>query len=572
MDFNVYQAIALEYVLLILGLYLGLKCFYLKKDYMNYFFCFIVVLDVFLAVNVPIRYVELHAVSWNKNFVFWLYAVSVIAMTLTMFTWLIYVAKSVNGIFARSRKAILLTAVPILLVALLCILNYNTGWLYYIDENGWYHRGSVFILQSAVSYVYFAITIISNIYHVLTDTSKEISRKCFVAIMPAFIMAILQFIGGGSYLLSGVTIGALIMYIEICLDRQKAYEMSEAVGSAHEELSYYNDQILSNMQTILALSDIYYLIYEADFVSDTYKEIKSNETSEKYCKNYTSAKECLENLPQAMFKKEDLEENKDLFTVSGLKSRLKNSDNYYVEARSLISNDWIRTNVIVSERDEEGEVKRAIISMQNVDETRRLQKDNAGNEDYEALAESTKETLLQTLKAIAGVIDSESEKTKGHSVRVATRAKRIARRAHLSEEECEKVFYAGLLHDIGNLKLPKNSTEKNEADNGNNHENDAMHVIYGKQLLDKLSRLPYLSIAALYHHEKYDGSGFPERLEGEDIPRIARILAVSEACDEMEMSGRYDGDGIKAELKERAGTDFDPEYANIMLEVLEDEL
>lgn len=91
MDLNTVQLLAIEYAIAIMSLFLGYKCLYLKKNNMNYFMRFVIALDIFAIVNIPIRYIELHLVNWNRFFVFCLYAVSVIVMTYTMAYWFLFV-------------------------------------------------------------------------------------------------------------------------------------------------------------------------------------------------------------------------------------------------------------------------------------------------------------------------------------------------------------------------------------------------------------------------------------------------------------------------------------------------
>ena len=179
----------------------------------------------------------------------------------------------------------------------------------------------------------------------------------------------------------------------------------------------------------------------------------------------------------------------------------------------------------------------------------------------------------QTAEALANAIDAKDAYTHGHSTRVAEYSREIARRAGLREEEIDEVYFAAMLHDVGKIGVPDTIITKEGKLNDEEYAAIKKHPVIGKQILSSISRSPYLSIGAHYHHERYDGKGYPDKLLGEDIPWIARIIAVADAYDAMTSKRSYRDTvpqhKVREELVKGSGTQFDPEYAHIMLSMLD---
>lgn len=175
----------------------------------------------------------------------------------------------------------------------------------------------------------------------------------------------------------------------------------------------------------------------------------------------------------------------------------------------------------------------------------------------------------QTAEALANAIDAKDAYTKGHSTRVAQYSEMIAREAGLSDEECEKVYFAALLHDVGKIGVPDMIINKEGRLTDEEFAAIKMHPVYGNRILSSIKQSPYLSIGAHYHHERYDGRGYPEGLKGTDIPEIARIIAVADAYDAMTSKRSYRDvipqEVVRNELVKGLGTQFDEKYARIMI-------
>ena len=194
-------------------------------------------------------------------------------------------------------------------------------------------------------------------------------------------------------------------------------------------------------------------------------------------------------------------------------------------------------------------------------------------EHFKGETDKMKLLFEQTAEALASAIDAKDSYTRGHSARVAEYAEKIARLAGKSEEECEEVYYAGLLHDVGKIGIDDNIINKNGRLTDEEYAQIKRHPVIGKQILSSISESPYLSIGANYHHERYDGRGYPEGLKGDDIPEIARIIAVADAYDAMTSKRSYrktiPQQMVREELVKGIETQFDPKFARIMLHLLD---
>ena len=181
----------------------------------------------------------------------------------------------------------------------------------------------------------------------------------------------------------------------------------------------------------------------------------------------------------------------------------------------------------------------------------------------------------QTASALASAIDEKDAYTQGHSARVASYARLIAERANKSEAACDEAYYAGLLHDVGKIGIPDTIINKRDILTDEENEIVKTHPERGDRILASIIQSPHLRVAARHHHERYDGSGYPDGLAGEEIPEIARIIAVADAYDAMSSKRSYRDTmpqaTIRAQIEQGLGVQFDPEYGRIMLELIDED-
>ncbi len=190
-------------------------------------------------------------------------------------------------------------------------------------------------------------------------------------------------------------------------------------------------------------------------------------------------------------------------------------------------------------------------------------------------AQEKEATLFEeTTEALAQAIDAKDTYTSGHSTRVALYSRQIARAAGLDDEQCRQVYFGALLHDVGKIGIRKSIINKNGRLTDEEYEHIKTHPVLGDQILSNIKQAPFLRIAARYHHERYDGKGYPDGLAGEEIPEIARIIAVADAYDAMTSARSYRDplpkEVVRQELEKGIGTQFDPQFAKIMLRLLDE--
>ena len=194
-------------------------------------------------------------------------------------------------------------------------------------------------------------------------------------------------------------------------------------------------------------------------------------------------------------------------------------------------------------------------------------------EHYKEQQQKEHALFEQTAEALASAIDAKDPYTHGHSARVAIYSTQIAREAGKSEEECEKVYFAALLHDVGKIGVPSAVINKPGRLTDEEFALIKLHPVLGNQILSSIQQSPYLSIGAHFHHERYDGRGYPDGLKGEDIPDIARIIAVADSYDAMTSKRSYRDpipqQTVREELVKGIGTQFDPYYAKIMIHLVD---
>ena len=216
----------------------------------------------------------------------------------------------------------------------------------------------------------------------------------------------------------------------------------------------------------------------------------------------------------------------------------------------------------------------------NTIELYRLRKDLAAEVDLKTAEVMESERKLRNLtleivQTLSGTIDAKDEYTNGHSQRVAYYSQEIARRYGYTPEEQMNVYLIGLLHDIGKIGVPDEIIRMPRKLTDTEFEVIKKHPSIGARILSNIKDLPNISAGAHWHHERYDGSGYPDGLKGEEIPEVARIIAVADAYDAMTSNRSYrkfmPQDVVRSEIERGIGTQFDPTFAKIMLQMIDDD-
>ena len=196
------------------------------------------------------------------------------------------------------------------------------------------------------------------------------------------------------------------------------------------------------------------------------------------------------------------------------------------------------------------------------------------NEAVEA-QNATKMLSVEVMEALAHTIDAKDEYTRGHSIRVAKYSRMIAEKMGLSQEQCENIYYMGLLHDIGKIGVPNEIINKPSHLTEEEYNIIKTHPMTGFEILDEIKSRPDLAIGARWHHEKYDGTGYPDQKSGEQIPLEARIIAVADSYDAMTSNRSYrkylPQDTVREEIEKNIGIQFDENCARCMLAIINED-
>jgi putative two-component system response regulator len=181
----------------------------------------------------------------------------------------------------------------------------------------------------------------------------------------------------------------------------------------------------------------------------------------------------------------------------------------------------------------------------------------------------------QMMMTLANTVDAKDQYTRGHSVRVAAYAKEMAVRMGKSKEETDMVYYIGLLHDIGKIGISDTIINKPGKLTDEEYAVIKTHPAIGADILKDMTEIPNAAIGAHWHHERYDGNGYPDGLKGEEIPEYARIIGVADAYDAMTSKRSYRDvlpqEVVRAEIEKGKGTQFDPHIADIMLGMMDED-
>lgn len=179
------------------------------------------------------------------------------------------------------------------------------------------------------------------------------------------------------------------------------------------------------------------------------------------------------------------------------------------------------------------------------------------------------------MQALAKTIDAKDKYTKGHSERVAFYSKKIAERMGKSKKEQEEIYKVALLHDMGKIRIPDAIINKPGKLTEQEFSMIKLHPITGYHILKGIRKFKDLGIGAKYHHERFDGNGYPSGLREENIPEIARIIAVADSYDAMASNRSYRDalpqEVVRGEIEKGRGTQFDPEIADIMLQLIDED-
>ena len=197
------------------------------------------------------------------------------------------------------------------------------------------------------------------------------------------------------------------------------------------------------------------------------------------------------------------------------------------------------------------------------------------NEELEHSKEQLEQAYLEMTQTLRYTVEAKDTYTRGHSDRVSEFSVLIGEKLGLPEKQIQILKIGGLFHDIGKIGIPDSILLKTEKLTDEEYSEIKKHPSIGAHILGTAKIFQDIIPIVEHHHERYDGSGYPSGLKGEEIPYVARIAAVADTFDAMTSRRSYRGpidiEQVKEEIKRCEGTQFDPQIAEVFLNILNNE-
>jgi putative nucleotidyltransferase with HDIG domain len=193
--------------------------------------------------------------------------------------------------------------------------------------------------------------------------------------------------------------------------------------------------------------------------------------------------------------------------------------------------------------------------------------------ENQALYEGIYANLVDTLTSLVTTLEAKDPYTREHSQRVTDYAMALAQYMGLSKDKFEMINFAGMLHDIGKIGVQDGILTKPGRLTSDEYSLIKEHPLIGERIVEPLGLMAEEKAIIRNHHERWDGNGYPDRLAGEDIPLLARILSVTDAFDAMTTTRSYRQalslETTMAEMRRCAGVQFDPNVCAMWIEAIE---
>lgn len=179
--------------------------------------------------------------------------------------------------------------------------------------------------------------------------------------------------------------------------------------------------------------------------------------------------------------------------------------------------------------------------------------------------------MMGLLHALTSAVDAKDAYTCGHSERVALLSRRLAREINLTEHQIDRIYMAGLLHDVGKIGVPEAVLQKTGRLTAEEFEQMKRHPGVGARILSDIKQVEDIIPGVLHHHERYDGKGYPTGLSGQNIPLMGRIICLADCFDAMTSNRTYRKalplEVALSEIRRCSGTQFDPGLAEAFLRI-----
>lgn len=215
-----------------------------------------------------------------------------------------------------------------------------------------------------------------------------------------------------------------------------------------------------------------------------------------------------------------------------------------------------------------------ILSVDRSLQIRKLELENREYQEHleqklQEQTEAVEETFMGAVRALAGALEAKDRYTQGHSERVTEIAVMIAAEAGLDKRQLEQVKLAGTVHDIGKIGMPESILQKPGRLTAEEYEQVKQHPVIAERILEPVLRDHEVLRIVRHHHERYDGAGYPDGLESEEIPLGARIIGIADAYDAMTSDRPYrmamtHKEALK-NMYDNSGTQFDPPLTDLFI-------
>ncbi|MBR1930003.1 MAG: HD domain-containing protein [Lachnospiraceae bacterium] len=366
-------------------------------------------------------------------------------------------------------------------------------------------------------------------------TADTIRRKQ----IPYFLAVIVMQMVGFTAFLTGVTRGYDITALFNCVSVIFLMRITIRYNLV-DTLSVAKDQVLDEIGTgVVILGENDQLLYANRIAKDIYPQLMTNEA-------YEAVADVVHYAGAGKYK---FYKNK-VYTISGQEVHHSALPHGQVFVLNDVTVSYYYAQTLVEEVDEK------------TTEVRRMQ-------------EEMEQFYFQVINALSSAVEAKDRYTKGHSMRVADYAREIARRMGMSEEEQREIYYAGLLHDVGKIRVPDFIINKDGKLTADEYENIKLHTVSGYYILKNVSNTFDVASVARWHHERYDGKGYPDGLTGENIPLAARIVCVADSYDAMTSNRSYRSalpqNAVRSEILAGMGKQFDPRIADIMIQMIDED-
>ncbi len=194
------------------------------------------------------------------------------------------------------------------------------------------------------------------------------------------------------------------------------------------------------------------------------------------------------------------------------------------------------------------------------------------NNELKDANDKLEKAYLESIEVLRHTVEAKDVYTRGHSDRVAEFSVLIGKKLGLPDKDLKTLQLGGLFHDVGKIGVPDSILLKDSKLTQDEYSEIKNHPLIGVHILSNATIFQDLIPIVKHHHERYDGTGYPSKLSGENIPYLARITAIADTFDAMTSKRTYRDalpiDVVISEIQKCSGTQFDPDIANIFLDIL----